>query len=90
MLVVISVPTYLYLREKENSKQQALNASFLAAFGSSITVIKYEELKSVPVVVFQTKGDDGKEYTVLAGEFGSAWVILNKWEIKTIAPTPKP
>jgi len=89
VLAGIAIPTYLYVKEKENSRRQALSASFQTAFGNNIAVINYEELTTVPVVLFKAKGEDGKDYIVLAGEFGSAWVVLNKREITQPAvPTP--
>ncbi len=43
----------------------------------------------IPVALFKATVE-GKEYTVLAGEFGAAWVILNKWEISSVVTSPAP
>lgn len=87
ILSAVGTPTYLYLKERENVKQQALNASFQATFGN-VTILGFEELTKIPVAVFRTKTADGKEYTVLAGEFGSSWVILTQKETTQVIYSP--
>ncbi len=93
ILIAAGVPTYLWQRAVHNAKQQVLDTSFLATFGglgTNLTILSREELRVVPVVKFQIKGNDGRDYIVLAGEFGSDWGILKTWDITPPAITPAP
>ncbi len=88
VLSAIGTPTYLYLRERDNVRRQELTASFRATFGNDVTILGYEELTKIPVALFKTKLPDGAEYTVLAGEFGSSWVILTQKETTQATTVP--